>query len=204
MKTSKNWVVQNKCSTPKFKSDWLVFCRNWYSEKIDTKKVLKSYCLDCKYHEHWHYIYPYKMDQIIWLYDYSFKHGYTNLYFDTFKAVVRGESYSYDNVQGYTKRKRKYLKHSGMKYQKIKGKVHGMKNREQTEAKKLWREVSGKDRDHKKKGKKFSYDHPRIFSKKQRTQKHRNWIKRQLCKENYDAFHSKERTIFEGDDIWGW
>jgi len=205
MKTSKNWVVLNKCSTPKFKSGWLVFCKNWYSEKINAKKVLKSYCLDCKYHEHWHYSYPYKMDQLIWIYDYSFKYGYTNLCFDTFKSVVRGGGYAYgSDVREKRKRKRKYLRHTGTKYQKIKGTFHGMKNREKTEAKQLWREFSGKDRDHTKRGKKFSYDHPRIFSKKIRTRKHRNWIKTQLYNKNYDAFNGKERNIFEGDDIWGW
>jgi hypothetical protein len=191
MKTTKKWVVFNKCRTNDFIVKWLIACQNWYRNQVEAKKQL--------------FHFPYKMDQLIWLYDYSFKRGYINISFEAFKEIVRGY---YDPQQALFHKEKK---RSGRNYQLFKNHNfgwcgrhivcnryrkrawHGVKDPEKHSAKKLWREVSGKDRDSRKKRKS---DYSRSFYKKLKSKEHRAWIKHEMHRRNYDAFHAKERNAF--------
>jgi len=187
MKTTKKWVVFNKCRTNDFIVNWLKACQNWYRNQVEAKKQL--------------FHIPYKMDQLIWLYDYSFKRGYINISFEAFKEIVRGY---YDPQQAlFSKEKKRssrtwwYGRYTACKrYEKRAW--HGVKDPEKHSAKKLWREVSGKNRDCRKRRKP---DYKSLY-KKETSRKHRAWVKQEMYRKNYDAFHNRERNAVTR--WWDW
>ena len=195
MKTSKKWVVFNKCRTKNFTVCWLRTCTNWYWSKVEASKSL--------------FVLPHKMDQLIWLYDYSFKRGYIDITFEDFKLIVR-EKYDpeillFSKKKKYHSRyKQKCRNHNfgwgkqhvvSNRYRKKLG--HGISDREKNEAKLIWREISGKQKEVRK-----GTRHKRWkrHYKRQTSSGHRAWVKQNLWNENYDAFHPKERVGFE--NIW--
>jgi hypothetical protein len=63
----------------------------------------------------------------------------------------------------------------------------------------VWREVSGKERDSRKRRWGNS---AKTFWKRQAARDHRQWVRQQLHHENYDAFHDGEYDVFA--DPWNW
>jgi len=76
------------------------------------------------------------------------------------------------------------------------------------EQKKEWRHRIGKDRDQGKGKRRSMYrcNNPRRCYKQLRSRTYRQWIKRNIQKENFDVFLplSKDRELFFDWRIWGW
>jgi hypothetical protein len=198
MKTSKKWVVFNKCRTKDFIVRWLVICQNWYWNKVEASKS--------------DFVLPHKMEQLIWLYDFSFKRGYINITFEDFKWIIREkldpEIALFPTERIYHSRyKQKAKNHNfgwgkrhivSTRYRKCL--THGIQDREKNEAKKIWRKISGKARDCRKRQNRR--DKPKRYYKKLSSQKHRAWVKQKMHHKNYDAFHKRELIILTSR--WDW
>jgi hypothetical protein len=187
MKTSRKNVVKNKCMTRKFRVRFLIGCQNWYWEVVDSQK-----------REWWEKI-PINMARVIWCYDYGCRKGYIDITFEWFKDILLNKIAPEEELYPKERKpfKRTWIRrqdHGGStKYQK--GEGHGIKDRERVEAKKLWREYLNKGRTSGKRG-------PRKDGKLFRSQYHRAWVKQILHRENYEAFHKREREVFYGRWCW--
>lgn len=75
------------------------------------------------------------------------------------------------------------------------------RKKEAREKKKEWRDQLRKDQS----WRKPRYQRgPGRWYKKSRSTEHRAWVKQQLHRENWDAFHSKERYVFQDPWMWSW
>lgn len=198
MKTSYRWVRPNKCRTRKFRIGFLAGCQNWYWDPIEVPLWGKP---------------PVEIQRLIWCYDYGFRNGYLDIAFGWFKEIVLErmgvEETLYPRVwkphNGRWRRGRgsqdwfslrfgeyrvgtKYVRHD-----------HEPKEREEIDQRQAWRIESGKDRNSRKVG--YRRGVPRFYKKK-RSSEHRQWVREQIHRENWDAFHDREREGFV--DSWTW
>ena len=75
------------------------------------------------------------------------------------------------------------------------------RKKEEREKKKEWRDQLRKDQS----WRKPRYQRgPGRWYKKARSAEHRAWVKQQLQRQNWDAFHPKEREVFEDPWMWSW
>jgi hypothetical protein len=191
MKTSKKNIVKNRCMTRKFRVGYLTSCQTWYWKPIEDLKL------------DWWKRKPVHMSRLIWVYDYGASKGYIDITFEWFKSIVlekkSPEAELYPLIRKPYKSRWVFHDHSrSVKYQK--GEGHGVKDRDQLEANKLWRDRVGKTRDHRRR---YNWHRgPDRFWKRCRSKTHRRWVDLQLVREDYDKFHRKERE--EHCDSWCW
>lgn len=202
MKTSHTWVVPNKNVDKQFIINWLYNCRYWYWVKADPDNIR---------HKLWPHKPSVRMDLLVWLYYYGWRHGYISITFEGFKDIILQEKDPHNFYSPEKKKKKttstwyRYLhRHDySTKYQKKKDVQHGIQNLESVKAKRLWREVSGKQKDHQKQYQcSYRRRNPGRFYKKVRSQQHRAWVKRNLIHGNYEVFHQKERDVFVNSYVW--
>ena len=189
MKTSKKNIVVNKCMTRKFRVGYLTACQTWYWKPIEAEK------------REWWERTPTHMPRLIWVYDHGASKGHIDITFEWFKKIILGKLNPELELYPVTRKpwrcKWFYYDHGrSAKYQK--GEGHGIKDRDQHEAKKLWRDRIGKERD----CNRSWHRGPDRFWKRRRSKVHRQWVSQQLGREDYEKFHKKERE--DHCDSWCW
>ena len=174
--------------TRTFRVGYLVSCQGWYWKPIEALKL------------NWWERNPIQMSRLIWVYGYGARKGYIDITFEWFKKIILDkldpEAQLYPIVRHY-KPWGHYTPTVNSKYRK--GEDHGIKDRDRHEAKKLWRDHSGKARDRRARSWKRG---PSRFWKRYRSKTHRSWVRQQLVRDDYDQFHKKERE--EQCDSWCW